>query len=298
MIKFATFSLACWTILAAFAHPALARTNLEVIYGDDDRKDLFDPDANPEMVDAARSTAALVHREQLQTSSGNMSRLPTDTFGDAYGLCETEPFREQPNPAFCSGFLVAPDVFVTAGHCITNATDCAGTAMVFGFGYATRGQDVTLVKQSDVFYCKEILDRKQNSETKSDYAVVRLDRAVPGRAPLHFRQEGLLDTGAEVTVIGHPAGLPTKVAGGARVRTSDNVPFFVANTDTYGGNSGSAVLNGRTGEVEGVLVRGENDFETQGGCMVSKHCASNGCRGEDVTRATEFAPAVLQALSH
>jgi hypothetical protein len=80
-----------------------------------------------------------------------------------------------------------------------------------------------------------------------------------------------------------------KVAAGAAVRDNTPSAFFVANLDTYGGNSGSPVFNSVTHEVEGILVRGEADFVQQGNCRVSLVCPSTGCRGEDVTRTTEFA---------
>ncbi len=85
-------------------------------------------------------------------------------------------------------------------------------------------------------------------------------------------------------VIGHPAGLPTKVSGGAKVRDAGPTGHFVANLDTYGGNSGSAVFNAKTGLIEGILVRGEIDYTWRGGCKVSNTCADDGCRGEDVTK--------------
>jgi hypothetical protein len=78
------------------------------------------------------------------------------------------------------------------------------------------------------------------------------------------------------------------------VRNNAPAAFFVANLDTYGGNSGSPVFNSNTREVEGVLVRGETDFATQGGCQVSLVCPTSGCRGEDCTRTTEFANLVPQ----
>jgi hypothetical protein len=45
-----------------------------------------------------------------------------------------------------------------------------------------------------------------------------------------------------------------------------------------------------TKEVEGILVRGEEDFVSQGNCMISKRCANDGCRGEDVTRISAVLP--------
>ena len=62
--------------------------------------------------------------------------------------------------------------------------------------------------------------------------------------------------------------------------------YFVANLDTYGGNSGSAVFNATSGKVEGILVRGENDYVWRGSCRVSNKCPADGCRGEDVTKVS------------
>jgi len=59
--------------------------------------------------------------------------------------------------------------------------------------------------------------------------------------------------------------------------------WFTADLDTYGGNSGSPVFNARTHEVDGILVRGEMDFEFHSGCQKSKRCGKNDCRGEEVT---------------
>jgi hypothetical protein len=97
-------------------------------------------------------------------------------------------------------------------------------------------------------------------------------------------------------VIGHPCGLPQKYAPGAQVRHNSAGPFFVANLDTYGGNSGSAVFNATNRAVEGILVRGENDFVTNGTCYVSLVCPTTGCRGEDVTHATVWAEKVPKAV--
>ena len=69
----------------------------------------------------------------------------------------------------------------------------------------------------------------------------------------------------------------------------------MANLDTYGGNSGSPVFNAQNNKVEGILVRGETDFVSNGQCNVSLVCPSTGCRGEDVTRATVWSAKVPKA---
>jgi len=265
----------------------------EVIYGDDDRRDVYDAANSDMMVELAKSTVVLVKSGEIRPhpSNSGMSRLKADTFGAAYGLCEDEPFRMQPNPGFCSGFLVAPDVIVTAGHCITSATECAGTSFVFDFGYLEGPNEVlTDVANNRIYRCKDIIAQAYPGGTQTDYAVVRIDRAATDRTPVKFRKQGQIAVGTDLTVIGHPAGLPTKISGGAKVRRNQaNAAFFVANLDTYGGNSGSAVFNSSTGEVEGILVRGETDFTRRGNCSTSYRCTNEGCRGEDVTKATEFA---------
>lgn len=278
-------------ILAACGGPSeelgQAPSDTSVIYGDDDRRDVYQVATGSPTLTLAQSTVALVKKTDLAAATSGY-KLPTASFGTAYGLCSEEPFREQPNPAFCSGFLVGPDLIATAGHCIRSASDCAAVAFVFDFAYRAASTDPTVVAAANVFSCKEIVATQAPSDG-ADFAVIRLDRAVTGRAPLAFRKTGKVEDQAPLVVIGHPAGLPTKIAGGAAVRTNAAEGFFVANLDTYGGNSGSAVFHATTGVVEGILVRGEQDFIYRGSCTVSNRCASGACRGEDVTRATAFA---------
>jgi V8-like Glu-specific endopeptidase len=117
--------------------------------------------------------------------------------------------------------------------------------------------------------------------------VIKLDRAVVGRTPLKYRTSGKAASDAVLTVIGHPTGLPVKITAAADMRDNSNPIFFVTNADTYGGNSGSAVVDARTGIVEGILVRGDQDYaRSSAGCMESVYRDQDGGRGEDVTRIT------------
>jgi V8-like Glu-specific endopeptidase len=202
-------------------------------------------------------------------------------------LCQNEPFYEQPIGAFCSGSLVGPDLMMTAGHCIRSQSSCETTTFVFGYGVEEQGQYPTKAKSSDVYRCKTLIQRMEIGDG-ADFALVKVDRVVTDRNPLPINRSANISNGTPLVVIGHPSGLPTKISDGANVRAADRNGFFVANLDTYGGNSGSAVFNTLTGLVEGILVRGEQDFVYRGGCAVSNRCASDGCRGEDVTKITEL----------
>jgi hypothetical protein len=207
-------------------------------------------------------------------------------------LCNGERFRDQPVGAFCSGFLVAPDIIATAGHCV-DTSNVTNTCFVFGFRMRNAVTAETTINDSDVYSGASIVGRQQNG---ADWALVRLDRRVTNHRVVRIRRTGKIGDTQALHVIGHPVGLPTKFADGAAVR--DNTPnaFFVANLDTYGGNSGSPVFNRDTHEVEGVLVRGETDFVPQGTCNVSLVCPDTGCAGEDCTRTTEFAQLVPDVL--
>lgn len=251
----------------------------KVIYGADDRLDVYQvPDTAVQEV--AASTAAMVPSRSLVPKSGGGVRIAGKNYGQAYGLCQDEAFYSQPAAATCSGFLVGENLLATAGHCIKEA-DCASVSFVFGYQMVDAQTAIEEVRVDQVYGCKRIVARDLTRQ--QDYALVELDRPVVGVRPLRLQQANP-QVNDPLVVIGHPSGLPTKVAGGAAVRRLDN-GYFVANLDTYGGNSGSAVFNANTLEVAGILVRGEQDFayDRNARCTRSNFCPDGGCRGEDVT---------------
>jgi hypothetical protein len=284
----------CAALIAAvrLASPAAAQVHEKVIYGSDDRIDLYQTDSVM-LRSLADSTVALFQSNGVTVKGGD-ALLSTQSYAAEMGLCKEEPFYDQVTGAFCSGSLVAPDVIMTAGHCVPTPEECAGIKFVFGFAVKEAGKMPTTVPAGEVYGCKELIGREQINDG-ADWALVRLDRKVTGHKPLKLNRSGVIKPQTPVLVIGHPSGLPTKIAGGARVRTSDNPGFFVANLDTYGGNSGSAVFNAETGLVEGVLVRGEQDFVYKNGCRVSNVCAGDACRGEDVTKIANVADKIPAA---
>ena len=263
-----------------------ARAGQKVIYGVDNRIEAFQVPAGADR-DDVESVVALFDVADVLDNGNGTSTLRTQNFGTSRNLCPSEPFRDQPIGAFCSGFLVGPDLVATAGHC-ASAANVTDIRFVFGFRMLDATNAETIINNGEVYRGASIVDR-QEIGNGADWALVRLDRPVSNHRIAAIRRGGKVPNGQAVHVIGHPVGLPVKFAGGAAVRDNNPAAFFVANLDTYGGNSGSPVFNSDTHEVEGILVRGETDFVTQGTCRVSMVCPDTGCRGEDVTRATEFA---------
>jgi V8-like Glu-specific endopeptidase len=272
-------------VLASVAIVSTAHANIEssnVIYGEDNRKDVFES-TDSMLVELSKSTAAMIGAEKLKKTINGEVEITGSTL-ESRGICPSERFAKQITIANCSGFLVSKNVLITAGHCIKNQADCDGSKWVFDFKVDHSEQGSVSVPTSSIYSCKKIISRTLDQTSKDDYAVIELDRKVKDRKPLSFRRLGNISKGTSLAVIGHPTGLPTKIADKANVRSVEK-KYFVANLDTYGGNSGSAVVNTKTGKVEGVLVRGENDYvyDAAQGCQVSNKCPNDGCRGEDVT---------------
>ncbi|MFH1112934.1 MAG: serine protease [Pseudomonadota bacterium] len=261
------------------------------IYGVDDRKDLWELPRDDPMRLSADSVAAVFETERIVDNGDGTSTLAVKNFGTSFDLCPEERFREQPVGAFCTGFLVAPDIIATAGHAV-QAREFADMSFVFGFEMMDHASSRLVIRNDEIYRWEKVIDHRVIRQGP-DWALVRIDRPVGNHKVLKIRREGKIENGQAVYVIGHPSGLPKKAAGGAAVRDNEAPAIFTANTDTYTGNSGSPVFNSLTNEVEGVLARGETDFVRQGNCRVSLVCpVGTKCRGEDCTRTTEFASLV------
>ncbi|MFT6069184.1 MAG: V8-like Glu-specific endopeptidase [Bacteriovoracaceae bacterium] len=274
----------------------------KVIYGNDDRDHLNES----EMAiykDLARGTAGMIPSSKLETQfDGLLTLIKGRTLEQTQRVCKDEKFSQVMTAANCSGFLVGKNKLVTAGHCIKDDFACANNKWVFDFrqDLISEGEDQLFVNSDNVYGCKKIISRALSRASNNDYALIELDRDVTDRPILKFRTEGKIEDNDPLVVIGHPSGLPTIIAGGANVRKNENDFFFQANLDTFGGNSGSAVFNAKTGTVEGILVRGETDYayDSQSGCYRVFKCKDDECRGEDVTRITvipELVPGMTPA---
>ena len=275
--------------LAILALPVLSFAEGKSIYGGDNRLNYYEAAAT--MQTMANSVVSLWRSYKL-TDSGSNYTLTTRTLREAKGLCPGEKFENEKVGAFCSGSLVGEDLIMTAGHCITDQAACDGTRFVFGFKVdAAGGTGPGTVAKSEVYSCKSIVTRYLSGEDGTspqlgaDYALVKLDRKVTGHTPLKINRSGSISVGTKLFVIGHPSGLPVKVAAESKVRSASQTGYFVADLDTFGGNSGSAVFNLRTKKIEGILVRGDEDYiPTPAGCNTVAVFDQAGGRGEDVTK--------------
>jgi len=195
-------------------------TGIDVIYGEDNRKDVFES-TDSALVELSKSTAAMISSDKLKSLNGDIV-ISAQTL-ESRGICAKERFSKQISAANCSGFLVAPNILVTAGHCIKSEYDCATYKWVFDFKVDHADQGDVQVPKNYVYSCKKMISRTLDQMSKDDYAVIELDKKVTDRRPLTFRKSGKISKGSSLAVIGHPTGLPTKIADGAKVRSKHKV---------------------------------------------------------------------------
>lgn len=263
-------------------------TEQPVVYGTDDRMDVYaHPDATLQRY-AMQASAVMVDPYEIDDSDPNNVVFDSPTLGEYVNLCAGQRFINDPSPGYCSGTLIDDDLLLTAGHCVTGPADCRDFKWAFNF-YRPGENALQTMTTQDIFSCKEIVVRRDNTSggRTLDFAIIRLDRsAAPRFTPAPIRAGNTAMTaGANVAVIGSGSGIPLKIDSGGSVRNgrASTLDYFVATTDTFGGNSGSAVYDMSNHTIAGILVRGATDYVTQGSCRVVNVCTESGCSGESIT---------------
>lgn len=239
----------------------------------------------------AHCTAAICLEKNLIEKKNGFSTIRVKNYGKAFNLCECEPFHYQPVSAgwMCTGFLVKEDIIATAAHC-ANENNVKDLRIVFGYKISAACTPAARAPNENIYKGVEIIGRTYTrSDKQPDWALVRLDRKVEGQAVAKLSRRSIYHD-QPVYVIGHPAGLPLKIAPGAQVCDIDET-CFVANLDIYGGNSGSPVFCGDTHEVIGIVVRGYNrNFRWTGNGWLSVRYPNFDipAKGPQCTRVSEF----------
>jgi hypothetical protein len=259
--------------------PGLCSSGLgHVIYGEDNRLDMYKV-RNIGVRENALAVGSLWYDNQIRRN-GDIYELLVSGYGSTYGLAPREPFRDQVIGPHCTVFLVAPDIVVTAGHCL-NSNDFLEKYVIFGFRMIDQKNCTTIVNRKNVYKVKKIIAHQLRNDGM-DYAIIKLDRKVEHIIPLRVSDKEV-KKGDWLYVLGHPCGLPLKYAPCARVMSTSNKIYFNASLDTYGGNSGSPVFND-SGDVVGILVRGETDFIDTSVGKVSR----TGVFGESCTKSVNW----------
>lgn len=283
-----TTALACVTLGCAVEAEPRGSLSESIVYGEDGRKEYFELDDALVATTLAESMVALVPAGTLAPGAADpASRIAS--YGSQAGLCDGEPFAEQPAAAFCSGVLVDWDLVLTAGHCVRQRS-LGDTSIVFGYYYRTPGQLV--IRRADVFHpveiVAEVLDTR--SEPRFDYAWLRLDRqvALPRRPAPVYTAAPILAEGDAIISMGASGGVPIKVDSGGCLRglRPGFADYFTADTDTSRGSSGGGAFDRQLGLL-GVLSRGGTDLvtSTEADCNITFSVPRDSVAEEEFTYA-------------
>lgn len=268
------------------------------IFGRDDRKW---PETGSLSEEQSRSVAVGV----LTSLVAENGRGSFDIFADKMSdyVCSNERFSSEPSISYaCTGFLIAPDLLVTAGHCVTNHEEvfysqegyCPVYAWVFDYVQTSNMDAATEnIDPSNVFRCKQIIYAVADEEDPlRDFAVIQLDRPTK-RKPLALSFSSS-QIGDRVSMLGFPMGMPMKHTDNATI-VSVQKQVYTTNLDAFQGNSGSPVFN-ESNEVIGVLVSGSPSegtfYDSSSKCKRYNYCDDKGhnCKSSHTPKLDTFPP--------
>ena len=234
------------------------------VFGNDDRMEVKDAEGYEDFV---RATAVMISKKSIRENRiygyDLMERLKLQ-FGTSK-FHENVKFLDQPTIANCTGFLIAPDILVTAGHCVTTLEEAQEYIWLFDYTSEVHYDGYNRyieVDPENVYEVTEVVGAKFETEGDIDYAVLRLDRK-SDRRPYRFRTSGTVANGTAINTLGSPTGLPLKFSTNATVTDAEPTYWFKSNIDSFPGNSGGPVFD-QNGFIEGILVRGAVEYTNDG----------------------------------
>lgn len=226
------------------------------VYGTDDRKDVKDAHG---IEDFVRATAVMISKKNIVGNKvyGYTLRERLEYRFKSKNFDKNIKFLDQPTSAMCTGFLIAPDILATAGHCIKELEDAKDYVWIFDYTNELKYNNTYKYIEIDprnVYEVTEVIKARLDDSTVDDYSFLRLSKKSE-RAPYRFRTSGKIGDGSNVNTIGSPTGLPLKFADNATVVDNSQPTWFKNSIDTFPGNSGGPVFN-PYGFIEGIHVRG------------------------------------------
>ena len=253
---------------ATSAEQEIGEAQQRVLYGTDDRQEVYADLAGPLAGIASKSALALIPNRWLKRQADGTWTVEARSAELRHDLCENEPFAQQPAAADCSGTLVTEDQVLTAAHCVWSISKCRSIAFTFNYWYVSLGQLAT-IDDDAIYQCQDVVFRgtDESADEAIDLAIVKLDRPVRGFEPVDLLPSDRVSAGMAIALVGAAAGVPIKIDRGGSVQSLIGEPpvGFKSNLDAFLGSSGSGVFS-EEGLLVGVLSKGQNDYALDGDC--------------------------------
>lgn len=270
-----TWLLVCCGCVYVPSNEQVAQSTAPVVYGTDDRVELGES-AHPAARLFEGALVALIPKSRLYELASGEKEVRAPTLGVARGLCPGERFAEEPSAAECSGTLASNGLVLTARHCVTSLEHCHSLSWVFGYAYG-QNRELAPFAEEDTYDCQRLVASAYDREHGIDYAWIELDRPVVGRHPMEIPTFAApLASNAPLLAAGFGQGLPAKLDPDVRFLASQG-NYFTAAFDSFNGSSGMPLLT-PDGTWVGFALRGEEDYESIGGCRRAKILGAN-CEG-------------------
>ena len=268
---------ALWLIFTLLTIQAVqsAPQSILSIYGEDDRKNFSD--AKPDTQKFFKSIGVIADNRSLKSYPA----LAT-TVSEKFSVCKSEKYSQDLTVGECTGFLISPNKFLTAAHCIKDRYSfCSKHKIIFNFTDKFI-QQTSFAKY--IFGTQLVECSKVHLHPSEDVALLELKSAI--NAPALSMAERLPKA---VFSIGSPLGVPLKMTNSNYIEEVDQYEFLTQ-TDTFNGSSGSPVFDASTSKVAGILTEGENDFsyDKKFKCFRYRKCTENNCSGERVLKYSAF----------
>ncbi|WP_285009833.1 trypsin-like serine peptidase [Pedobacter faecalis] len=229
--------------------------------------------------DNASSVGIVVEKDKLHAVTDSTFQLDIGiTLGTRYKLCPGEPFAEQPVAGVGTAFIVAENKMATAAHVFSEPVE--NYVVVFGFVMqSAKGKYNALISNRNIYHPIKVVHK----DTDVDLTVFEVRERI-SRQPLQLALKSDPALKTEIYMVGHPSGIPQKIALNADVQENKHPQYFYSSLDAFQGNSGSPVFDMKTHQVIGVLVSGEVDYIWNGSCNKLSLCQFPYCKGEKVIK--------------
>lgn len=236
------------------------------VYDNDDRLDPYKV-TDSKLIELSQAIAHQIYKDELRGWTFQRYWQVVTRPLESRGVCANERFSDQPTMRDkCTGILIGAKTLLTAGNC-TTAHYCRNDLFYWMFDYKMEPQGFDNKRHRKNFYkCERIIKRVFDPSTAISYTVLELEKEIEGIKPIKLAKRGEITRNSEMIVMGHPEGMPLKIAADARVH-DQNKEHFLLSSDIHGANVGAAVINAKTYELEGILISGRSNYEvSNSGC--------------------------------